>query len=312
MSAGFVFAGLAISDKRCLREQLGQMILFPKKSLYVARILDNAFCVNPNTLKNEARCGNILSCRRCRRCPRHNIGAIPTRLGRNFGRYPIAGHGILSPCLGGAAAASFACSHWSIDGMSSGISRRASINISPRLFSVLLTCTIALFPLVGAAATLQSVYNAAGPQGVYTKYLDLDKGVTYTGGLLIAATDNVCIRGNGATLDLETATILVQGADANLDIDHCVIKNGGLAGAGYTQGALNFVGSHGSVVNNVIVGCTIGVRVYASGPGLVTVMNNIIVHNTITGLLCQIGNEPLVSYNDSWSDGTYNYLRDCG
>lgn len=169
-----------------------------------------------------------------------------------------------------------------------------------------------LLPVAASTVTLQSVYDAAGPQGEYTKYLLLDAGATCTGGLTIPASAIVCIKGNGATLDLQTSTIEIQGKGVKLDIDHCVIKNGCLASAGYTQGALNFVGSSGNVINNTFYGNTIGIRVYSTGPGAVIVMNNIIALNSVTGLLCQIGNEPSVFYNDSWANGTYNYLRDCG
>jgi hypothetical protein len=192
------------------------------------------------------------------------------------------------------------------------VAHAASSPVSSLLFLTFLICALSLYPVVASPATLQSVYDAAGPQGGYTKYLQLDAGATYTGGLIIPATDIVCLKGNGAKLDLQTSTIQIQGRDASLDIDHCVIKNGGLFSAGYTQGALNFVGSHGNVMNNTFYGNTIGIRIYATGPGAVTVMNNIIVRNTITGLLCQIANEPLVSYDDSWANGTFNYLMDCG
>jgi hypothetical protein len=193
----------------------------------------------------------------------------------------------------------------------------ASTIISPIFFAVffaiIFTAALLLLPVtVGHAVTLQSVYDAAGPREGYTKYLELDAGTNYTGGLTIPAGDIVCIKGNGATLDLQTATIQIQVKGTKLDMDHCVVKNGGLASAVYTQGALNFVGSSGNVVNNTFYGNTIGIRVYATGPGAVTVMSNIIAWSSVTGLLCQIGNEPNVSYNDSWANGTYNYLRDCG
>ena len=183
---------------------------------------------------------------------------------------------------------------------------------SSRLFPVFLLCLLLLCPVVAFPVTLQSLYETAAPQGGYTKYLELDAGATYTGGIMIPDGEVVCIKGNGATIDLQTAIIQIQGPGARLDIDHCVIKNGCLPTAGYAQGALYFLGSHGDVVNNTIHGNTIGIRVYSTEPGAVTVMNNIIVRNTVTGLLCQLGSEPLVSYNDSWANRVNNYLIDCG
>jgi len=64
--------------------------------------------------------------------------------------------------------------------------------------------------------TLKEVYEMAPAQGEYDKYLILETGVTYTGGLLIGKIYDpiideltgqegvdVCIEGNGAILDLE-------------------------------------------------------------------------------------------------------------
>ena len=191
-------------------------------------------------------------------------------------------------------------------------SRIISPIVFPVFFAVFFSSVLLLFPAAARTATLQSVYDAAGPQGEYTKYLQLDAGATYTGGLTIPAGDIVCIKGNGAIIDLQTSTIQIQGKGLKLDVDHCIIKNGGLASAGYTQGALSFLGSSGNVINNTFYGNTLGIRIYSTGPGAVTVMNNIIVWNSLSGLLCQIGNEPQVSYNDSWANGSYNYLVDCG
>jgi hypothetical protein len=42
------------------------------------------------------------------------------------------------------------------------------------------------------------------------------------------------------------------------------------------------------------------------------VMNNVVVGSSIAGLLCQVGNEPSVSYDDFWSNASGNFLIDCG
>ena len=75
------------------------------------------------------------------------------------------------------------------------------------------------FLLAGAdaasAESLKRVYDLAGPGGGYDKYVQLQTGVTYTGGLWIGGTFDrveswfegagldVCIVGNGAILDLQ-------------------------------------------------------------------------------------------------------------
>jgi len=140
----------------------------------------------------------------------------------------------------------------------------------------------------------------------------LSPGATYTGGLIIPSTDRVCIKGNGAILDLQTSTIEIQGVGARLDIDHCVIKNGCLPTSGYTAGALNFIGCSGRVANNTFYGNTISIRIYLATADSIVVMNNIIVHGSVAGLLYLLGCEPNVSYNDAWSNGIYNYAVDCG
>jgi len=171
----------------------------------------------------------------------------------------------------------------------------------------------ALLPQVVYAVTLQSVYAGAVSQNGYDKFLDLSPSMTYTGGLVIPAGDTACIKGNGALIDLQGSTIHVEGKTIWLDIDHCVLVNGGDPAYGTTQAALNFVTSNGSVVNNTIYGNTVGVRVYLSGANAVSIKNNIVMNNTQAGVLCQLGSEPAVTFNDAWGNSGYgNYAIDCG
>ncbi|MDI6807639.1 MAG: right-handed parallel beta-helix repeat-containing protein [Candidatus Eisenbacteria bacterium] len=168
-------------------------------------------------------------------------------------------------------------------------------------------------PVVTGGATLQSVYESAPRQLGYDRYLDLRSGTTYTGGIAIPDGGSVCIKGNGAIIDLEGSIIAVTGRGALLDIDHCVILNGGDPDLGTGQGALNLTGCRGNVINNTICGNTVGVRVYAAKPNAVRIKNNIIVNNSSVGVLWQIGCDPEITYNDCWGNGGYgNYAMDCG
>ena len=163
-------------------------------------------------------------------------------------------------------------------------------------------------PSAVLATTLESAYASASPLNGYDKYVELLGTVTYTGGLSIPAGDTVCIKGNGATIDLEGSTIHIGGNTTLLDIDHCVLMNGGNPVYGPGQAALNFVASRGSVTNNTIHGNTVGIRVYLAPPGAVSVKNNILSDNTQAGLICELGCEANVSYNDGWGNfryGTY-------
>ncbi len=89
--------------------------------------------------------------------------------------------------------------------------------------------------------TLKEVYESAPSQDEYDKYLVLETGVTYTGGLLIGKifdpiiTDllgpeglDVRIEGNGAILDLKGEQICISYCNNKLDIDNCIIINGNI------------------------------------------------------------------------------------
>ena len=89
--------------------------------------------------------------------------------------------------------------------------------------------------------TLKEIYEAAPSYGGYDKYLELETGVTYTGGLLIGKIfdpitaelsseegKDVRIAGNGAILDLKGEEICISYCTNKLDIDNCIILNGNI------------------------------------------------------------------------------------
>ena len=173
-------------------------------------------------------------------------------------------------------------------------------------FAVLVTASFV--PQAATCVTLESAYAGAGPLNGYDKYLELTSTVTYTGGITITYGTTACIKGNGATIDLQNGMIHVGGSTTRLDIDHCVLVNGGDPIYGPGQSALNFVASGGSVTNNTLHANTVGIRVYQTSPGAVSVKNNIFSDNTQAGLICELGCEATVSYNDGWNNfryGTY-------
>ena len=173
------------------------------------------------------------------------------------------------------------------------------------LLALAVLLTAAFVPRAATCVTLESAYTGAGPLNGYDKYVELSGTVTYTGGLTIPADDTACIKGNGATLDLEGGMIHVGGSTTRLDIDHCVLVNGGNPIYGPGQSALNFVASSGSVVNNTFHANTVGIRVYQTSPAAVSVKNNIFSDNTHAGLICELGCEADVSYNDGWNNSRY-------
>ncbi len=89
--------------------------------------------------------------------------------------------------------------------------------------------------------SLKEVYDIAPAFGEYDKYLVLETGVIYTGGLLIGKVyermnlalsqeegKDVRIVGNGAILDLQGEQICISFCNNRLDIENCVIINGGI------------------------------------------------------------------------------------
>lgn len=113
------------------------------------------------------------------------------------------------------------------------------------LVSVLIICPPA------SSTTLKEMYDAAQPGGGYDKYVVLQTGVVYTGGLYIGKTFNritaefegdeekdVRIEGNGAILDLRGGEICISYCDNKLDIDDCVVINGDIRYRGVESGTL--------------------------------------------------------------------------
>ncbi len=103
------------------------------------------------------------------------------------------------------------------------------------LAAVLLLASAAL-----AQAPLQAAFEAAPAQDGYDRYLVLETGRVYTGGLLVGAIWDddrqdflpagggldVCIEGNGAILDLQGQPLCISFCDQRLDIRDCIITGG--------------------------------------------------------------------------------------
>ena len=100
-----------------------------------------------------------------------------------------------------------------------------------------------------SSISLKEVFETASAQGEYDKYLELETGVTYTGGLLIGKIldpisyelegeegQDVRIKGNGAILDLQGEQICISYCDNKLDIDDCIIINGNIRYRGINAG----------------------------------------------------------------------------
>lgn len=101
------------------------------------------------------------------------------------------------------------------------------------------------------ATTLREMYDRAGPLNGYDRWIELEPGGVYTGGLLIGPIflpyseipvgepgQNVRIVGHGAILDLRGQQICLSYCTNRLDIDDCVIINGNIRFRGYEPSGL--------------------------------------------------------------------------
>ena len=106
------------------------------------------------------------------------------------------------------------------------------------------------------AQTLKEMYDNANPGKNYEKLIVLDSNVVYTGGFT-QDVQSVCIKGNGAIIDLSGEYIAVKGANNRLDIDHCVFidSNDSIKPNSFGEPFLFFDDqAYGKIFNNTFYG----------------------------------------------------------
>lgn len=161
-----------------------------------------------------------------------------------------------------------------------------------------LTC-LALILVAGTAhpITLKEAFEAAPAANGYDRYLELETGTTYTGGLLVGRVYSpltnsfnmdeegldVFIAGNGAVLDLQGEQICMSYCENRLDIENCVIIHGNIRFRGDNDHGLPIrpVGSVRQVT--FYQPHDYGVRLQGAGEGIV-IERNLIVDTVDTGL----------------------------
>jgi len=143
--------------------------------------------------------------------------------------------------------------------------------------------------------SLQEIYEQAEPYGIYDKFLNLQTGQTYEGGLLIGKIFDpisqelqgsegldVKIKGNGAILDLQGQQISISYVHNRLDIEDCIILNGNIRYRG-DHGLLPDQSPYGSVKYVTFYKPhDYAVRMQGAGKNI-TVTRNIIVDTQNTG-----------------------------
>ena len=146
------------------------------------------------------------------------------------------------------------------------------------------------------AVTLKEAFESAPAAHGYDRYVELENGVTYTGGLLVGRVFSpvsntfimeedgvdVCIVGNGAVLDLQGEQICLSYCDNRLDISDCIILRGNVRYRGDNDPGSN-IRPTGSVRHvTFFEPLDFGVRLQGAGAGI-TVERNIIIDAQDTG-----------------------------
>ncbi len=161
--------------------------------------------------------------------------------------------------------------------------------------SVLSTAIILAASESDAARTLKEMYDEAGPAGGYDKYIVLETGEIYTGGLLIGPIlspithdlegepgRDVRIVGNGALLDLQGERLCISYCARRLDIDDCVVLNGDIRFRGINTFD-HYALPVGSVRNVTFYAAhDYGIRLQGAGEGI-TLERNLVVDAIDTG-----------------------------
>ncbi len=147
----------------------------------------------------------------------------------------------------------------------------------------------------GLCTTLREMYETAQPGSGYDKLIELQTGVVYTGGLFIGKTFNrinaqfegvdgidVCIKGNGAVLDLRGGEICISYCTDRLDVENCVIINGNVRYRGMEDGPLHIKPTGSARYITFYEPHDYAVRIIGCGDNI-TVERNIFVDTVETG-----------------------------
>ena len=151
-------------------------------------------------------------------------------------------------------------------------------------------------PGSGLSLTLKEAFESAPSANGYDRYMVLENGQTYTGGMLIGRVFSpvtnsflleeegldVCIVGNGAVLDLQGEQLCLSYCDNRLDISDCVIIEGTVRFRGDNDPGLS-IRPVGSVKNVTFYRAhDYGVRLQGAGTGI-TIERNIFIDTQDTG-----------------------------
>ncbi len=148
-----------------------------------------------------------------------------------------------------------------------------------------------------SALTLKEAFEASPAAHGYDRYVELDPGSTYTGGLLIGRIYSpvtnafimeeegldVKIVGNGAMIDLQGEQICMSYCSNRLDIEDCVIINGNIRFRGDNNQDIPLIPVGSVRYVTMFQPHDYGVRLQGAGEGIL-IERNIIFETVDTGL----------------------------
>jgi parallel beta-helix repeat protein len=170
------------------------------------------------------------------------------------------------------------------------------------IVSLLLIAAIPAF----AYESLQEVYNNAGSQGIYDKYVELDPAIEYLGDLNISGNISVRLDGNGALIHGRDNAIAIAVWGSHVDISHCVISGG-------AYGIYFSANSYGTIYCNTISGCVdFGITALYPNANERTEVYDNIVTDCYHGFYCMELNHPdYLGYNTIFNIQAYRYAEFC-
>jgi len=160
-----------------------------------------------------------------------------------------------------------------------------------------------LLPLLAQAVTLEDVYATAPPMAGYDRVLMLESGEVYTGGIVILD-ENIAIWGNGASVDLQTGSVIAMG-NGNLDIDGCVFMNGDIAVSVSDDVRTN-------ISNCVFYNNNRGIQHYSSLGAPLIVYNTIFMNNRNYAVYTSEENLTYMLYNVAYNNAAGHFVAGCG
>jgi hypothetical protein len=167
----------------------------------------------------------------------------------------------------------------------------------------LLSC----LPAICAALSLDSLYQLAAPGQGYDKYLALDSGQIYEGGILAAPGLKTGINGFGAIIDLDNGSfrqLIARGGGTVMDIQRCVIRNGPDSLA-----ALDYADSASGALDHLTLFDNFNGVSFWKGAAL-NLKNSVAANHRNYGFVTEDSSlEWLsISFNDTWANANGNYM----